>query len=93
MRILIQEPDRKPKRILLPTGLIFSSLTATIASGLIRHAAQKHGTSKEDLQPISAKNLRRLCRELRRAKKQLRKQGLPLVEVEDRQGEKVTVIL
>ena len=93
MRILIQEPDRKPKRILLPTPLIFSPLTATLASNLIRRSARKHGTAQEDLQPISAKNLRLLCRELRRAGKRLRAMGLPLVEVDDRQGKKVTVTL
>ena len=93
MKILIRNPDRKPKRILLPTGLIFSAFTATVASGLIRRTAQKHGTAREDLQPISGKNLRRLFRELRRSKKRLKTLGLPLVEVTQKNDESVTVTL
>ncbi len=93
MKILVKKNGRKPTRVLLPTGLIFSGFTATIASGLIQHAAQKNSVAKEDLQILSAKNLRRLFRELRRAKKLLRQCELALVEMESRRGEQIRITL
>ena len=93
MRILIQNPDCKPRRILLPTGLIFSSFSATVAAALIRRTAKKHGTAEEDLRPLSGKNMRRLCREIRRAKKRMSAMKLPLVEVVDHSGKNVKITL
>lgn len=93
MRILIERKKRKPMRILLPSGLLFNSLSATLSAGFIRGQAKRHGTSDEDLQILTAKNLRRLCRELRRAKKRLKKLGLPLVEVTDPDGGQIKITL
>ena len=93
MKILVQKPDQKPTRILLPTGLVFSSFSAMVAAALIRHTAKKHGTAEEDLRPLSGRNMRRLCREIRRSKKRLGTMELPLVEVENRSGKIVKITL
>jgi hypothetical protein len=93
MKILIQKPDRKPTRILLPTGLLFNATTATLSSGIIRGKAKRHGVSDEDLQMLTAKNMRRLFRELHRAKKQLKRLDLPLVEVSNPDGEQIEITL
>lgn len=82
MKIRICSKGKKPHRmtIVLPTRVIFSSVTATIAANV---------ASKEI--NVTGAQMRRLFSELRRARKTLG--DMPLVEVLDSDGDYVRIDL
>ena len=107
MKIIVQESDGKPIRIVLPTGMIFNPLTAVIASSLVNKtlagklsdediAEAKQLAEKAEEHPVENCGIRtadliRFCHEVNRMK---RLHGaLPLVEVEDEDGDCVKIIL
>lgn len=107
MKIIVQESDGKPIKIVLPTGMIFNPLTAVIASSLVNKTlagklsdediaeAEKLAENAEE-HPVENCGIRtadliRFCHEVNRMK---RLHGaLPLVEVEDEDGDCVKIIL
>jgi|HigsolmetaAR203D_1030402.scaffolds.fasta_scaffold01584_6 hypothetical protein len=77
MKISIDVPGEKPIRLVIPTRLLFNSLTAAIGAQVLRN-------NKELDFSISGKDLRRLVRELHRMKRKHR--NLLLVDVETADG-------
>ena len=107
MKIIVQESDGKPIKIVLPTGMIFNPVTAMIASSLINKTlsgklSDKDIAEAEELAESAEKHpvencgirtadLIRFCHEVNRMK---RLHGaLPLVDVEDEDGDCVKIIL
>ena len=76
MKISIDVPNKKPIRLVIPTRLLFNSLTAAIGAQVLRN-------KNLDLS-ISSKDVRRLVREMHRMKQKHR--NLLLVDVEAADG-------
>ena len=107
MKILVQGSGEKPIKIVLPTGMIFNPVTARIVSPLINKTLAGK-LSPEDFEKarqlaenaeehpvencgIRTSDLIRFCHEVNRMK---RIHGaLPLVEVEDEDGDCVKIYL
>ena len=107
MKIVVQESDGKPIRIILPTGMIFNPVTAVIASSLINKTlagklsdediaeAEEFAESAEEHPAetcgIRTRDMIRFCHEINRMK--WIHGSLPLVEVEDDGGDCVKIYL
>ncbi len=93
MKIHVNANSRNIK-ILLPTGLIFSDLSAIIACKIIEKATITND-GKETLDPELKESLKGIikdcCKTLRRTKKKY--PGFVLADVESSSGEKVTITL
>lgn len=107
MKIVVQESGGKPIRIVLPTGMIFNPVTAVLASSLINKTlagklsdediaeAEEFAETAEEYPAensgIRTRDMVRFCHEINRMK---RIHGsLPLVEVEDEDGDCVNIYL
>ena len=86
MRIKVKS-EEKNIRIFLPRCLIFNGLVATIGAAYLKKERQTH----KDIPNIPASALRRLFREILRAKR--RHKGWNVVEVVSADGDDVVVRL
>lgn len=86
--------DNRNIKILLPTGLIFSDLSAIIACKIIEKATITND-GKETLDPELKELLKGIikdcCKTLRQTKKKY--PGFVLVDVESSSGEKIVITL
>lgn len=85
MRILIQSPGERAIRLRFPTRLLFNSLTAKIGAASINKYM-----SAENMK-LSSRDLKRFMKEINRIKHKF--PGLELVNVEDKDGERVIIRL
>ncbi len=91
MRIKIEESGGKKINIAFPSWLIFNPIMATISCGAANHAIDKNAKNV-DIE-LTPKQMRVLFKALSDAAKQLKRDGLPLVEVVSEDDDNVTVIL
>lgn len=85
MRITIKSPNEKTIRIILPTRLLFNSLTARIGAGVVN----KYVPS--DKLKLKSRDLQKFMKEVNRIKRKY--PGLLLVDLESSKGETVQIKL
>lgn len=94
LRIQVNDGEKHNIKILLPTSLIFSDLTAMIACKVIEHSTVS-SENGEVLDPktkaLITNAIKGACRALRQTKKKYHK--FVLVDVESATGEKVLITL
>ena len=91
MRIEIKKANKQSLLILLPNWLIMNPITAF----LVGHSKIKAKRKKEEHSSVdlcfTPKHLRMMFREIKRLKRKYRDQGWNLVEVQETNGDIVTV--
>lgn len=100
MHIQVKEADGKKIDIRFPTRMFVNSVTATVGFEILKKQL-KDGKLKEHVENVdlsvldgfTAAQMRVLFREVNRAKVQLRREGIPLVEVRDGSGDEVIITL
>jgi hypothetical protein len=85
MRIYVREQEGKKINIAIPTGMVLNRLTAFAAKKCIAKY------DKSDNVNISAADINRLFYEIKKFKR--KHPGLPLVEVESKNGDRVYIKL
>lgn len=83
MHVVVREKEGKNVNIRLPNGVVFNALTAKIAEKVL---ANTNGAPQ-----LTAAQLRRLFRELKRSHRLLRARDMHLVEVSEKDGDYVLV--
>ncbi len=92
MRIKIKESSGKKFSIVIPTGLIFNPVVATLLCGVANRAIDENTEDSNNIE-LTPKQMRILFKAIRVAAKQLKKDKLPLVEVVSADGEEVLIDL
>ena len=91
MRIEIKRTNKRSLLILLPNWLIMNPITAfLVGHSEIKAKRNKEECDSEDL-CFTPKHLRMIFREIKRLKRKYRDQGWNLVEVQEANGDSVTV--
>lgn len=90
MKVFVKKPDGKTIKLAFPSELVFNSLFATIACSSANRAIEEHSDCNVKLTP---KQMRTLFKALNEASNQLKKDGLPFVEVISDDGDNITVML
>lgn len=91
MRILIKSEGGRQIRLHLPTALLCNAITAGLLCKKSHREAAENDTEIEISHRLTYPQARKLMRALRKCRHVMN--GLPLVEVESHEGEKVQIHL
>lgn len=91
MKVKVEESNGKSFNIVIPSWLLFNPIVATLSCGAANRAIDKNDPDNEI--KLTSRQMRILFKGMRVAAKQLKKDGLPLVEVVSSNDTNVEIIL